>query len=51
MELLTEIRDKVSQKRKPSVIKVALSGLSDYLIGVSASATVALIQAYVQGLF
>lgn len=49
-EMLEEIKEKVSEQKKPSVIKAALVGLKDYLIGVGASATVALIQAKMQGL-
>ena len=51
MEMLKEIKDKVSKQKKPSVIKAALVGLKDFLIGIGASATVALIQAKIQGLF
>ncbi len=51
MEMLKEIKEKVSEQKKPSVIKAALVGLKDFLIGVGASATVALIQAKIQGLF
>ena len=51
MEMLSEIKEKISQQKKPSIIKSALIGLKEFLIGVSASATVALIQAKIQGLF
>lgn len=51
LELLSEINDKISAKKKPSVIKSALVGLKDFLLGVGASATVAIIQAKMQGLF
>lgn len=51
MELLNEINDKISAQKKPSIIKSALVGLKDFLIGVGASATVAIIQAKMQGLF
>ena len=51
MELLNEINDKISAQKKPSIIKSALVGLKDFLIGVGASATVAIIQAKIQGLF
>ena len=51
MELLSEINDKITAQKKPSVIKSALVGLKDFLIGVGASATVAVIQAKIQGLF
>ena len=51
LEMLKEIKEKVSTQKKPSVIKAALVGLKDFLLGVGASATVALIQAKMQGLF
>lgn len=51
MEMLKEIKEKISEQKKPSVIKAALVGLKDFLIGVGASATVALIQAKIQGMF
>lgn len=51
LEMLSDIKDKLVQQKKPSIIKSALIGLKDFLIGVSASATVALIQAKIQGLF
>jgi uncharacterized secreted protein with C-terminal beta-propeller domain len=51
MELLEEINEKVSQKKKRSVIKSALIGLKDFLISVGASLTASLIQSKLQGLF
>ena len=51
MEMIKEIKEKVSNQKKPSVIKAAFVGLKDFLLGVGASATVALIQAKMQGLF
>ena len=51
IEMLAEIKEKISQQKRPNVIKAALVGLKDFLIGVGASATVALIQAKMQGLF
>lgn len=51
MELLSEIKEKVSNQKKPTIIKSAFTGLKDFLIGVGASATVAIIQAKMQGLF
>lgn len=50
-EILQEIKEKVSCEKKPSVIKASLAGLKDFLLGVGASATVAIIQAKMQGLF
>ena len=51
IELLNDINDKISAQKKPSVIKSALVGLKDFLIGIGANATVAVIQAKMQGLF
>lgn len=51
MEMLEDIKDKLEQKKKPTLIKSGLVGLKDFLIGAGASATVALIQAKMQGLF
>lgn len=51
IEMLNEIRDKITQQKKPSFIKSAFVGLKDFLIGAGASATVAIIQAKMQGLF
>lgn len=44
LEMLTDIRNKIDQKKKPGIIKSLLVGLKDFLIGVGASATVAVIQ-------
>lgn len=51
MEMLADIKDKVSQKKKPCIIKATLSGMVDFLIGVGANATVAIVQAKMSGLF
>lgn len=51
MEMLGEIKGKISQEKKPGLIKAALSGFKDYLIGVGASATVAVVQTKLHGLF
>lgn len=51
IEMLNEIREKITQQKKPSFIKSALVGLKDFLIGVGASATVAVVQAKMQGMF
>ena len=51
IELLAEIKEKISQQKRPNIIKAALVGLRDYLIGVGASATVALVEAKMPGLF
>ncbi len=50
-EMIAEIKDKTTKKKKPSVIKAAFGAMKEFLIGVSASATVAIIQAKMQGLF
>lgn len=50
-ELLNEVSVKIDAKKKPYVIKAALNGLKDYLIGVGASATVAIIQTKMLGMF
>ncbi|MCR5636691.1 MAG: hypothetical protein K6F76_05910 [Clostridiales bacterium] len=51
MELLSEIKEKITVQKKPSIIKSAFVGLKDFLIGIGASSTVAIIQAKMQGLF
>ena len=51
IEMLTEIKEKINAQKKPSIIKSALVGLKDFLIGVGASITAAIIQAKMQGLF
>lgn len=43
-DILVEIRDKIDQKKKPSIIKATLSGLKDFLIGAGANVAAALIQ-------
>lgn len=51
IELLNEVSAKIDEKKKPNVIKIALNGLKDYLVGVGASVTVAIIQSKMQGMF
>ena len=51
IEMLTEIKEKIVAQKKPSIIKSALVGLKDFLIGVGASVAGAVIQAKIQGLF
>jgi hypothetical protein len=51
LEMLSEIRDKISQEKKPSVIKALLVGLKDFLINAGSSLAAGLIQAEIQGLF
>lgn len=43
-DILVDIRNKIDQKKKPSIIKVTLSGLKDFLIGAGANVAAALIQ-------
>lgn len=51
IEMLTEIKEKIAAQKKPSIIKSALVGLKDFLIGVGASVAGAVIQAKIQRLF
>lgn len=43
-DILSDIRDKISQKKKKPIIKTSLSGLKDFLIATGANVTAALIQ-------
>ena len=49
--MLTEIRDKITQEKKPGVIKALLIGLKDFLINAGSDLAAGLIQASIQGLF
>jgi len=51
IELLEDILEKLSQNKKPGVIKAALSGLKDFLLAAGADITAALIVAKIQGMF
>ena len=51
LEMLSEIRDKITQEKKPSVIKALLVGLKDFLINAGGGLAAGLIQAKIQGLF
>ena len=51
MEMLSEIKEKIAQQKKPSVIKALLVGLKDFLISAGGSLAAGLIQAKIQGLF
>ena len=51
LEMLSEIRNKITQEKKPSVIKALLVGLKDFLINAGGSLAAGLIQAKIQGLF
>ena len=48
-DILSDIRDKISQKKKPPIINASLSGLKDFLIGTGANVAAALIQTKLQG--
>ena len=50
-ELIKDIESKVNEKKKPTIIKVALNGLKDFLIGVGANVTADLIIAKINGMF
>ena len=50
-EIISEVKEKIVKEKKPGIIKSAFVALKDFLIGIGASATVALIQAKMQGLF
>ena len=51
LEMLTEIRDKIAQKKKPGVIKALLVGLKAFLMNAGSDLAAGLIQASIQGLF
>lgn len=51
MEMIAEIKEKVSQNKKASIVKSAFIGLLNFVGEVGASLTAALIQAKIQGLF
>ena len=51
IELLTDIKEKITNQKKPTIIKSALIVLKDFLISAGASAAVAIVQAKMQGLF
>lgn len=51
LEMIADIKGKISQKKKPNIIKFALTGLYDFLIQVGASLTAGLVQAKIHGLF
>lgn len=51
LELAEEIKEKIDNKKKPSIIRSALVGLKDFVVSVGAGATVAVIEAKMQGLF
>jgi hypothetical protein len=51
IEMIADIKEKVSQEKKSSILRSAFIGLLDFVSGVGASLTAALIQSKIQGLF
>ena len=51
LELTEEIKEKIDNKKKPSIIRSALAGLKDFVVSVGAGAAVAVIEAKMHGLF
>lgn len=51
LEMLSDIKNKIEQKKKPTIIKSVLIGLKEFLIQASASLVAGLVQAKIQGLF
>ena len=51
IEMISDIKEKVSQEKKSSILRSAFIGLLDFVSGVGASLTAALIQSKIQGLF
>lgn len=51
IEMLEDISAKISQEKKPGIVKAALVGLKDFVLAVGANVTAALISAKIQGLF
>lgn len=47
-ELITDVESKVVKQKKPAIIKAALNGLKDFLIGAGANVASALIVQYLQ---
>ena len=51
LEMLSDIRDKIDQKKKPAIIKSALLALKDFIISTGASLVGSLLQSKIMGLF
>ena len=51
IEMIADIKEKVSQEKKSSIVRSAFIGLLDFVNGVGASLTAALIQSKIPGLF
>lgn len=47
-ELIMEVETKIETKKKPAIIKAALNGLKDFLVGTGANVAGALIMQYLQ---
>lgn len=50
-ELLDDIKSKIKDEKKPTIVKSALVGLKEFLIGAGANVAAGLIQTQMQGLF
>lgn len=50
-ELLSDIKLKIEEEKRPAILKAALIGLKDFLSNVGASVAAGIIQAKIQGLF
>lgn len=50
-ELLSDIKLKIEEEKRPAILKTALIGLKDFLSNVGASVAAGIIQAKIQGLF
>ena len=51
LEILEDIKEKIDQGKKPSIIKAGLLGLKDFILSTGANVTAALITAKLQGMF
>lgn len=47
-ELIKEVESKIETRKKPAIIKAALNGLKDFLVGTGANVAGALIMQYLQ---
>lgn len=51
LELVEEIKEKIDNKKKPSIIRAALKGLKDFVVSVGARVVAFVIESKMQGLF
>jgi hypothetical protein len=51
LEMLSEIKEQITQEKTPSIIKALFVGLKDFLINAGAGVVAGIIQAKIQGLF